>query len=94
MHQVLHLSAILVHLEEVCLEIVVAGLRHVDLDSSAEDNLASLERPDDLKEVIPCNFEHSIGNACLGVRVGCNLSILGLHLLDDIRELHVEGAYG
>ena len=84
MHQVLLLFAILVHLEEVCLKIVFAGLRHVDLDSSAEDDLASMERTDDLKEVIPCKFEHSNGSACLGVRVGCNLSILWLHSLDDI----------
>ena len=84
MHQVLHLFAFLVHLEEVCFEIVFAGLWHVDLDSSAEDDLASMERTDDLKEVIPCKFEHSNGSACLGVRVGCNLSMLGLHVLDDV----------
>ena len=84
MHQVLHLFAFLVHLEEVCFEIVFTRLWHVDLDSSAEDDLASMERTDDLKEVIPCKFEHSNGSACLRVRVGCNLSMLGLHVLDDV----------
>ena len=84
LHQVLHLFTILVNLEEVCLEIVFAGLRHVDLDSSAKNDFASMERSDDLKDVIPRNFEHSIGSTCLGIRVGCNLSILWLHSLDYI----------
>ena len=84
--------SLLVHLKEVCLKIVFTWLGHIDLDSSAENNLASMEGLDDLKEVISRNFEHGIGSACLGVRVGCNLSILGLHGLNYIGELHVEGA--
>jgi hypothetical protein len=88
----LYFLSLLIYLEEVCLEIVFAGLSHIDLDSSAENNLASVEGLDDLKEVIPRNFEHGIGSACLRISVGCNLSILGLHALNDIGELHIEGA--
>lgn len=84
--------SIFVNLEEVCFEIVFARLGHIDLDSSAENDLASMERLDDLKEVVPRNFEHSIGSACLGVRVSCNLGMLGLHGLNDIGELHIKGA--
>ena len=51
-----------------------------------------MEGLDDLKEVIPRNFEHGIGSACLGVRVGCNLRILWLQGLNYIGELHIEGA--
>ena len=88
----MYFLSLLIYLEEMCLEVVFAGLSHIDLNSSAENNLASVEGLDDLKEVIPRNFEHGIGSACLGVRVGCNLSILGLHGLNYIGELHVEGA--
>ena len=88
----MYFLALLIHLKEVCLKIVFTWLGHVNLDSSAENNLASMEGLDDLKEVIPRNFEHGIGIACLRVRVGCNLCILGLHALNDIGELHVEGA--
>ena len=43
--------SLLVHLKEVCLKIVFTWLGHIDLDSSAENNLASMEGLDDLKEV-------------------------------------------
>ena len=94
MHQVLDLLTILIDLEEVCFEIVFARLCHINLDSSAENHLASMERLDYLKKVVPCNFEHSIGSSSLWISVSCNLSILGLHCLDNIGKLHVEGTSG
>ena len=42
-HEVLYLLALLIHLEEVRLEVVLARLCHVDLYPSAENNLASME---------------------------------------------------
>ena len=91
-HEILYLFAFFVDLKHVWFKEVIARSRHVDLNASTDNYLATMDRSHDLKDKVSCDFKHGIGDTGLLVRVRSDLSIFGLHLLDNERELHIKGA--
>ena len=92
MHEILYLFALFVDLKHVWFKEVIARSRHVDLNASTDNYLATMERSHDLKDKVSCDFKHGIGNTGLRVRVRSDLSIFRLHVLDNERELLIQGA--
>ncbi len=92
MHEILHLLAFLINLEEVGFKEVFTWPCHVDLYSSAENYPATMEWSYNLQQEISCNFKHGIGSASLRVWMGYNLEILVLHALDYERKLLIQRA--
>ncbi len=92
MHEILYLFALFVDFKHAWFKEVIARSRHVDLNASTDNYLAAMERAYNLKDKVSCNFKHGIGDTGLRVRVRSNLSIFGLHVLDNERELLIQGA--